>query len=642
MRIAPWDDLVGRPYAQGNCWATAREILARNGEALPEEPPEGVLPGWGRVDGGPEPLVRVLIQDGKGGRGVGVVVEDGYVASAFPAEGVAARRYAILERSGQVAGLYRRGMPSACVLTGTEAEGGKFFKGLGAYFKNPLALLEIVAGVIISIAGAPEIGIPLIIMGGAQAWAQVFTVWFAGGPLHKATTDQGLVDSPTFNAEGFRNSVQNGQPIPVVYGKHRVAGQIIQQFFRVNEQGDSILYTLLSLGHGPIQSIGGLTVDTDKIQGDAIPTSLEINGQPALNYEDVVFSCRMGTANQNPIPGFNESVSTQAIGTELVAGAVATVATTTTPISAFEVNISLPSGLFKISGTGGTLQYSVQYRVSWREAGADSDYAFQDKTVTATNKAAFSNSVRIEAPFGNDLSGAIIEKFTEVRVQRLTAADTNSQVSTISWTSLNEIRDVGSGIAHIGLPLAGWEVNGKHIQGQVPTFTHLLEGRKLWVWDGVSTTAPTMLQRYNDGYVTKEDLDATTDQWTDLGLTGSTAFVGFQFTQDGQRELRMVRFRMRKNTAATGSVAGNVYAELYADLNGKPTGTALATSQNYDAKTIGVSGKDVFLAFTTPYVCSHGVVKSSRSFHLNGTWSTSAAGRSHAAISWRPSRAPAA
>ena len=109
-------------------------------------------------------------------------------------------------------------------------------------------------------------------------------------PPAKPHVQGGAIDEPTFSFEGIRTTIGPGQVVPVIYGRHRVGGQLLSASVdqaRViidtvggggRQQVEALsasptLTMLLALGEGPISAF-----DTD---------SIEINGQPIANFPGV-------------------------------------------------------------------------------------------------------------------------------------------------------------------------------------------------------------------------------------------------------------------------------------------------------------------------------------------------------------------
>jgi len=125
---------------------------------------------------------------------------------------------------------------------------------------------------------------------------------------------------------GF-NSMSNtraeGQPIEVLYGEHRIAGTILSEFVRVNNDTlISTYFALVSVGHGPIESIAGETSDTPAgtpLSTDAgtMPTGIQIQGNPAPNYSGIKAWVRLGSDDPEPVPGFERAYRTVEVGAVL-------------------------------------------------------------------------------------------------------------------------------------------------------------------------------------------------------------------------------------------------------------------------------------------------------------------------------------
>lgn len=80
------------------------------------------------------------------------------------------------------------------------------------------------------------------------------------------TDGGGILDnSPTYGWDGVQTMADEDVPIPIVYGKNHVGGNIINAYVD-NEGDDQVISVLLALGHGPFKSIAGVESDTDAIR----------------------------------------------------------------------------------------------------------------------------------------------------------------------------------------------------------------------------------------------------------------------------------------------------------------------------------------------------------------------------------------
>lgn len=124
---------------------------------------------------------------------------------------------------------------------------------------------------------------------------------------------------------GPRNDRTEGQPIMIIYGETRAAPQVIDEFTRVQvAPPEAKLYTLMSFGEGPIYAIGNQLVDTPSgtpLESDnassPLPTGLQVQGNNLQNFDGVRAWVRMGTIEQEAVPGFNLVATDYVVGQAL-------------------------------------------------------------------------------------------------------------------------------------------------------------------------------------------------------------------------------------------------------------------------------------------------------------------------------------
>ena len=153
------------------------------------------------------------------------------------------------------------------------------------------------------------------------AASAIVSKWLIG-QLDKPVEDPD--GSPNNGFNGFRNAYEVGGAALVVYGRHRVAGPIINQTIEVAAGGfvtsnTEALRVLQVISEGPISGFEGYEtpVATTAEYSAAIndPLNLgpvldrigmQINGQPAVNFNSVAVEWRTGELNQDPIPGWTD------------------------------------------------------------------------------------------------------------------------------------------------------------------------------------------------------------------------------------------------------------------------------------------------------------------------------------------------
>lgn len=345
---------------------------------------------------------------------------------------------------------------------------------------RPLSEVEdrtLVAGETVVYATVPGIFGPVlnaILLGIALTFLSSL---FTPSPKSKAANDDA---SPTFDLSGIRNTAYSGAVQPVVYGTHRVGGNIISAVQKVDSEGRAVLYLLLNLSRGPIQSIGGLTADADELTGPAIPTSIQINGQAARNYPCAV-SVRLGSTGQAMIPGFSETATTYAQTAQLLQY-VPFGYTTTGVVDGFDALVTYPSGLGEVDDdTGDAFAITMQFIVRWRIKGA---------TTWTTDTWNHTSSKNAQISFQYSKRGLTRDVY-EIQVERQTqAAPFPRQYSDSFMLGINEV--TAQGFTYPGVALLGLRIIGSdQIGGQIPTVTSFVEGRKVYIWDGVSETSPS-------------------------------------------------------------------------------------------------------------------------------------------------------
>ncbi len=155
--------------------------------------------------------------------------------------------------------------------------------------------------------------------------------------------------SPTYGWDGIRTIQQIGTPIPIIYGEHRVGGNVINRYISTN--GDKhYLNLLLALCEGEIEGI----------------STIKINGQPSSNFDGITTYTRYGTNSQSVIPNFEDLHNVYTINTELTKNDAYTYTTNNSDVEAFEIYFRLPNGLFQQDSSGKIETWSVTYKVEYK------------------------------------------------------------------------------------------------------------------------------------------------------------------------------------------------------------------------------------------------------------------------------------
>lgn len=144
------------------------------------------------------------------------------------------------------------------------------------------------------------------------------------GAFSRKPTERGDDGSGTYGfLELQSNSTGLGQPIPVLYGRHRVAPPRINQYTRnyLDANGDpfSEVFLLFLISEGPIHAVGDKLADGGPFSVDLgnYVQGLQIDNQPAENFTGVEAWVRLGENDQEVIPGFAQPTLQFTVGQTL-------------------------------------------------------------------------------------------------------------------------------------------------------------------------------------------------------------------------------------------------------------------------------------------------------------------------------------
>lgn len=182
-------------------------------------------------------------------------------------------------------------------------------------------------GDFVDVAVMPGGTLPLgwaIVVGTAGSFVlNKIIAWIIGAP--KGPKERGDEKSPTSAWSGVQNIRTEGQPKKVVYGRFRVAPTNIDEFVVTTPSPPtSTLYTLGSIGEGPVNRIGDQAEDNNvgtPLSSDdpdnPIPKTIQVNGNSLESFRGVEAHVRMGSLDQEPIPGFELIVTDYEVGATL-------------------------------------------------------------------------------------------------------------------------------------------------------------------------------------------------------------------------------------------------------------------------------------------------------------------------------------
>lgn len=221
-------------------------------------------------------------------------------------------------------------------------------------------------------------------------------------------------DSPTYGVDGAKNTSVEGISVPIAYGSHRMAGNIIG-LYTENKENDQWLYMLVNAGEGEIDSI----------------SDIELNDQPIGNFNDVTILTRLGTADQEAIPWFNKSIVPKSVAQTVSIDPI--VFNTAEVVDELRVDVTFPSGLLTVDQkTGKKATRSVVIHASATSASDPNIVHTQSITVSEKTSSAVRRSIYFE-----DLQQGLYI----VNVWRDTNQSSSSYISdSVVVTDINEIQ----------------------------------------------------------------------------------------------------------------------------------------------------------------------------------------------------------
>lgn len=277
-------------------------------------------------------------------------------------------------------------------------------------------------------------------------------------------------DSPTYGWDGIQNTMEPNRPVAIVLGEHMVGGQKLSQYVRSDGQ-QQFLHVLLGIGEGEIESV----------------SDIRINDQPSANYSGITTYTRTGTLSQTTVPSFHELHNVRTVDVMLLQDDPHIYLTADGDITAFEVYITLPSGLYSQNTSNGSIQpWTVTLTIEYRVVGAGSWTAGPTLTISDKSRAAIRRIARVDS---------LTPGQYEVRVTRTSADSDFDNTGDTTWVSVDEIRS--EALIYPGTALYGVvALATDQLSGQDPRFTALVKGLKVDIPDVRFGGTPIAWQDY--------------------------------------------------------------------------------------------------------------------------------------------------
>ena len=265
-------------------------------------------------------------------------------------------------------------------------------------------------------------------------------------------------NSPTYGWDGVQTTQNVGTPVPVIYGEHKIGGNIVNQY--INSDGDkNYLNILLALCEGEIENIS--------------TASVKLNDNLASNFDGVELTTRSGTNTQTPISAFEDLHDLETVNVDLNdTSDDHTVTTTDSDVEALEVHLQFSNGLYKQDSVTGNIgsasvAFTLQYKL--HSSGTWLDFDGSPITITESNRSAVRRIFRKE--------GLTAGQY-DVKIVRSTAEGDQYTVNAMTWTYLDAIKT--DNLAYPNTALLGVKALAtEQLSGATPNITLIVKGRKV-------------------------------------------------------------------------------------------------------------------------------------------------------------------
>ncbi len=201
-------------------------------------------------------------------------------------------------------------------------------------------------------------------------------------------------ESRTYGIDGAKNTSEDGLPVPVTYGRHRQAGNIIGNYTTMNGQ-TQYLHMLINAGEGVIAGVK--------------PGSILINDQPLDSLTDVEYRVLNGNDGQETTNIFDQQIipNQVTVNREMKKASVWTEFTTSVSREVEGVRLDFLSNIYKMDDQGGQKPHQVDVIAEIKPFGAP-DSMFRPLT-TGVSQANAEKGWRIDIAGERLVVGEIVE-----------------------------------------------------------------------------------------------------------------------------------------------------------------------------------------------------------------------------------------
>jgi hypothetical protein len=201
-------------------------------------------------------------------------------------------------------------------------------------------------------------------------------------------------ESRTYGIDGAKNTSEDGLPVPVTYGRHRQAGNIIGNYTTMSGQ-TQYLHMLINAGEGVIAGVK--------------PGSILINDQPLDSLTDVEYRVLNGNDGQDTTDIFDQQIipNQVTVNREMKKASVWTEFTTSVSREVEGVRLDFLSNIYKMDDQGNQKPHQVDVIAEIKPFGAP-DSMFRPLT-TGVSQANADKGWRIDIAGERLVVGEIVE-----------------------------------------------------------------------------------------------------------------------------------------------------------------------------------------------------------------------------------------
>ena len=272
------------------------------------------------------------------------------------------------------------------------------------------------------------------------------------------TVGKGIDESsPTYGWDGIRTVQEIGIPVPVLYGQHKIGGNVLNAYIRT-DGNKNYLNVLLGLCEGEIHSI-----DT-----------IKVNDNPAENFDGITTDKRYGINSPSLITNFEDAHNMYDVNVTLTKDNAHVYTTIDSDVEAFEIHLQLPGGLFKQDAATGTVQsWGVTYKVEYK-LHADPGYTdLGSTTITDKTRSTIRRVYRKDDLTAGQYDIRVTRTSDDSQLDPLKQGD-------LQWTQLDEIKT--DDFLYPNTALLGIEALAtEQLSGAMPNFTCIAKGKMVSV-----------------------------------------------------------------------------------------------------------------------------------------------------------------